>query len=83
MKSQSKVIEITPRACNSKEAAKYLGVAETTLKQSRSTGTLFGIATPTYKKVGHSVIYEFSSLDKWLDALPEYKNTADEALQKY
>lgn len=82
MKAQSKVLKITPRACNTKEAAKYLGVAETTLKQSRSTGTLFGIATPAYKKVGHSVIYEISSLDKWLDELPEYKNTADEALRK-
>jgi len=41
---------------NTREASAYLGCAEYTLRRSRSTGILFGRATPAYKKLGKLVI---------------------------
>jgi excisionase family DNA binding protein len=60
------------------EAAKYLGVSSTHLRRARHTGELFkGFQAPKYIKLGHAVRYRKSTLDEWLEALPEFRSTAD------
>jgi len=74
--SQRHTADISPRACNTGKAADYLGVPKTTLKLSRTTGLLCGRPAPAYKKLERAVLYEYRTLDAWLDDLPEYANTA-------
>lgn len=50
----------------SQEAADYLRIAEQTLRNSRSTGCLFGFETPPFMKLGHLVRYRKTDLDAWL-----------------
>ncbi len=60
------------------DAARYLGVSPNQLRLSRHTGELFkGVSTPAYLKVGHAVRYRKSTLENWLAALPEFRNTAE------
>jgi len=80
---KNEVIEILPRTCLTSSAAKYLGIPEKTLKKSRSTGTLYGVATPSYKKVKNTVFYEYKTLNEWLDSLPSFCNATDEKLQSF
>ncbi|MCP5347952.1 MAG: helix-turn-helix domain-containing protein [Gammaproteobacteria bacterium] len=60
----------------SKEAAAFLGVAEYTLRRSRTIGKLLGRPAPAYRKIGGKVLYERSTLSEWLDASPEQLHTA-------
>ena len=60
----------------SKEAAIYLNCAANSLKASRSTGRLLSTDAPTYLKIGVSIRYKLSTLDKWLEQFTEQKNTA-------
>ena len=62
---------------NNNQAAPYLGVAPLTLRNSRSTGLLCGVATPRYRKIGRRVVYERRTLDEWLDQFQEVGNTAE------
>lgn len=78
---QTKVIDIKPITCLTATAAKYLGIPEATLKKSRSTGILYGIATPPYRKVGNAVFYEYKKLDEWMSKIPVFANAADEQLK--
>ena len=65
------------RAFSSREAARYLGLAPYTLKQSRSTGVLCGSTAPVFRKLGsRTVIYEKATLDTWLDQFQERPNTS-------
>ena len=65
------------------EAAQYLGVSPTHLRRARHTGELFkGFEAPRYIKLGHAVRYRKSTLDEWLEALPEFRNTAEHQSQK-
>lgn len=58
------------------EAAAFIGCAAFTLKRSRTTGTLLGVAAPNHIKMGRMVRYEKTTLEKWLSQFPEYQNTA-------
>tara|TARA_R110002050_G_scaffold216254_2_gene352360 strand:+ start:1164 stop:1430 length:267 start_codon:yes stop_codon:yes gene_type:complete len=49
----------------SKEAAVLLDIADTTLRISRTTGKLFGVATPDYIKLGRNVRYKRETLEQW------------------
>jgi hypothetical protein len=49
----------------SREAAALLNIADTTLRISRTTGKLFGVATPKYIKLGRNVRYKRETLDHW------------------
>ena len=57
-------------------AASYIGASPHSLKRSRRTGFLWGIKAPEFKKAARKVIYMRSTLDKWVDQLPTYQNTA-------
>jgi hypothetical protein len=61
---------------NTKEAADYLGCAATTLKISRSTGTLLGHLAPAYRKIGRTVLYDISALNEWVEQFPPVLNTS-------
>jgi len=60
----------------SKEAANIIGCAGTTLRKSRSTGTLFGLPAPHYIKRGYHVFYLKPTLEKFHDQFHEQANTA-------
>jgi len=66
---------MTTKRFTSKQAAAYIGCSPTTLKISRSRGTLFGQAAACYRKMGRTVFYELSILDEWIEHLPTISNT--------
>ena len=53
------------------ESSKYLGVTPGTLKQSRWSGTLGGVAAPPFIRIGSSVRYKGSTLREWREQFPE------------
>ena len=60
------------------QAARLLGAAPSSLKQSRTTGTLFGQAAPPFLKLGRrSTRYKLSALIEFRDQFPEYNNTSE------
>ena len=61
------------------EAAAFLNCSPYTLRLSRSTGKLFGVAAPHYKKRGRSVTYSTDSLKEWESQFEEIANTAQGA----
>ena len=61
------------------EAAAFLNCSPYTLRLSRSTGKLFGVIAPPYKKRGRSVTYSTDSLKEWESQFEEIANTAQGA----
>ncbi len=52
---------------NSQEAAKYLGISDSALRQSRTENAKhLGLIPPPYYKLGRRVMYDSSELDAWL-----------------
>jgi len=62
-----------PRVMRVWDAAKYLGIPESTLNQLRSSG-----GGPRYSKVGRSILYELHDLDAWIQA-KKFNSTAEYA----
>ena len=56
---------------SSKEAAKYIGISENTLRQYRLNGT-----GALFIKKGKRVFYQKPDLDNWLNSLPKYQSVA-------
>ena len=48
------------------ESASRFGIADTTLRISRTTGKLFGVDAPKHIKLGRTVRYRPEELDNWL-----------------
>jgi hypothetical protein len=70
---------MTPKLrLNTNEAAAFLGCSPTTLKISRSTGTLFGVTAPIYRKLGRNVLYDRTCLEDWLKQFPLVANTSQQ-----
>ena len=62
---------------SSKEAAEYLGFADVTLRNSRYTGMLAGVAAPTFRKLGRKTVrYERATLAAWLAQFGERASTS-------
>ena len=60
------------------EAAKYLGVSRSALRESRSTKQLYGRAAPKHIRLHYrTVVYRKSTLDEWLNALEEFETGAE------
>ncbi|MDT0594543.1 helix-turn-helix transcriptional regulator [Glaciecola petra] len=55
------------------ELAVQLNCSKTTIRQSRVTGKLLGIAAPKHLKIGHSVRYRQSTIDAWIENLAQYE----------
>ena len=61
---------------DTRDAAALLGVAPTTLKISRCTGTLLGVEAPAYRKLGARVVrYHADTLHAWLEQFELQTNT--------
>jgi len=58
------------------ESANHIGLASNTVRISRVSGTLCGVAAPPYRKLGRKVIYDRVILDQWLDQFSNQPNTA-------
>ena len=50
----------------SKQAAEFLGYTDATLRYSRVTGILGGVAAPKHYKKGRRVLYKSCDLDQWV-----------------
>ena len=72
---------MTTKRFTSRQAAAYIGCSPTTLKISRSKGTLFGQVAPCYRKMGRTVFYELGILDEWIERFPTIANTSYAANQ--
>jgi len=60
------------RLFTSKEAAAYLGIKESYLRQVRMTGKIGGRMTPPpHIEIGRSIRYDKADLDRWIDNLPK------------
>ena len=57
------------------EAALLIGYKSTTLKLSRVTGILGGVAAPAYRKLGRKVVYDRATLNAWLGQFEPKLNT--------
>lgn len=70
------------RLLTSKEAANYIGVAESYLRQVRMTGQIGGrIAPPPHIEIGRSIRYDKADLDAWIDSLPKrFAKSEEEAI---
>lgn len=58
------------------EASNFIGCSPAALKISRSTGILLGRATPKYRKLGRTVLYDQVELNSWINQFPPIQNTA-------
>ena len=56
------------RFLNTKETAKYLGLAEGTLRQARMNGRReHRIPPPPFIRLGRKILYRLSDLETWLN----------------
>lgn len=58
------------------QAADRMGFRSSTLRWSRSTGTIAGVKTPEFLKIGKSVRYDPAVIDAWLAQFESKSNTA-------
>ena len=63
-----------------KEAAFLIGCSVFSLRNSRSTGQLFGVKAPPYEKRGNRCFYRRKRLDKWNAQFEEQDNTASDGV---
>jgi len=60
------------------EAAEYLGVSRSALRESRQTSKLYGRAAPKHIRLHYrTVVYKKSTLDDWLNSLEEFGSGAE------
>lgn len=59
------------------DASRIIGIAHSTLKQSRYTGKLFGRAAPKFVRHGRLVRYRRAEIAGFLAQFDEYQNTAE------
>jgi hypothetical protein len=57
------------------EAARFIGAAPSTLKQSRFTGILFGKPAPPFEKRGRKVLYRKETLEQFNAQFTEQATT--------
>jgi hypothetical protein len=77
-KTVGKTETVKPISCDQDDAAKFLGVPVNSLRKSRSTGLLYGVKAPEYKKTANRVFYQYAVLEEWLKNLPTFENSAQE-----
>lgn len=66
-----------PLRMSEAQAAEYLGFSPATLRKSRTTGQLGGVAAPKYMKLGRRVVYPRAELDAWLDQFAVVGHTSE------
>lgn len=60
------------RLLTSKEAANYIGLGESYLRQVRMTGRIGGRMAPSpHIEIGRSIRYDKADLDTWIDSFPK------------
>lgn len=71
----------TKPVLDTREAAAYLGMSEEWLKKARKTGVLSdGGELPVFIKVGRSVKYLRSDLDRFLSSRPKYEHLSQSVI---
>lgn len=58
---------LSPRAVSEGEAARYLGVSQSSLRKGRMAGRRSAqMSSPPFVKMGRRVVYLIEDLDRWL-----------------
>lgn len=58
---------LSPRAVSEGEAARYLGVSQSSLRKGRMAGRRsVQMSSPPFVKMGRRVVYLIEDLDRWL-----------------
>jgi len=69
---------IKPRLLTEQEAAVYISMSLSYLRNGRLTGKKkTGLEPPKFKKIGTAVRYDQATLDQWIEALPEATHRAE------
>tara|TARA_R110002020_G_scaffold46027_4_gene131244 strand:+ start:1789 stop:2046 length:258 start_codon:yes stop_codon:yes gene_type:complete len=66
-------MSIEPVLLKSKEAAIHISYSDDSLRRSRVTGRLGGMAAPKHVKIGRTVRYRVSDLSEWVKNLTQNK----------
>jgi len=70
--------EIEPRAFDEQQAATYIGMSQSYLRECRTNGAREGWPEPpAYFMVGSSYRYDIDDLNKWIDAQPRFRTNAE------
>jgi len=65
--SLSTTVEITPRVVSEEDAARYLGISQSSLRKGRMAGRQAAqMSSPPFIKMGRRVGYLLEDLDNWL-----------------
>ena len=65
-------METTPRLLRTRDAARYCGLAKSTLEKLRCYG-----GGPQFTRRGKAVFYPIESLDEYLASLPRFNSTSE------
>ncbi len=67
MKNDGAIVTVTPKTLTESEAAVYLGISKSTLRQGRCDGRRNNrMPPPPYLRIGRKILYDISDLDRWL-----------------
>lgn len=59
--------KLRPHTVKSRKAARYLGISDSALRQSRANGYRENrIPPPPFVRVGRTILYVLADLDNWL-----------------
>lgn len=71
--------KIIPRLLTDDEAAAYIGMSVSYLRNGRANGVTGDTPTPPcYTKIGRSIRYDVKDLDDWIDAQSRFSTKAQE-----
>ena len=76
-KQTTKPPKTKPCLLDNNDSAGLLGCSPHTLKISRHTGKLFGVAAPAYMKMGYNIRYKVETLQAWMDQFQEQSSTSE------
>ena len=69
---------VEPRALNTPDAAKYIGMSNEFLRRTRIKGQVKeGAPVPKFIKIGRLVRYIKDDLDEWLDSLKKREHLVE------
>lgn len=62
-------VVIAPRAVSEGDAARYLGISQSSLRKGRMAGRRSAqMPSPPFVKMGRRVVYLIEDLDRWLES---------------
>jgi predicted DNA-binding transcriptional regulator AlpA len=66
---KKEVVQVLQKLNTDQKTALYLNVSYVTLRQSRATGKLLGVAAPKHLKIGRTIRYKDTDIEIWIASL--------------